>query len=255
MAARSGWTRKELLVAFSLYCRLPFGRLHHRNPEVIRFSEAIGRSPSALAMKLTNIASLDPAITSTGRAGLRAASANDRAMWDEMQGDWERFAVEAEQAMSEVQEGEGLYKETSPDDIPGRVGEDRVTHATTRIGQNFFRSAILSAYNGRCCISGLSLSALLVASHIVPWSHDRANRVNPRNGLLLSALHDRAFDSGFITIRGDMTIQVSRKHTVMNDPFFTESIEKYEGNPITLPEKFTPSEEFLAYHRERIFEK
>ena len=255
MVNRHGWTREELLVAFSLYCRLPFGRLHHRNPEIIRFSEVIGRSPSALAMKLTNIASLDPAITSTGRAGLRSASANDRAMWDEMQSDWERFAIEAEQAMSGVQERAGLDRETSQYDIPARVGEDRVTHATTRIGQNFFRSAVLSAYNGRCCISGLSLSTLLVASHIVPWSHDRANRVNPRNGLLLSALHDRAFDSGFITIRGDMTIQVSRKHTVMNDPFFTESIEKYEGNSITLPEKFTPCEEFLAYHRERIFEK
>ena len=254
MATRLGWTRQELLVAFSLYCRLPFGRLHHRNPEIIRFSEAIGRSPSALAMKLTNIASLDPAITSTGRAGLRAASANDRAMWDEMQSDWERFAIESEQALSEVQVRAGLDRETSQDDVADRVGEDRTTQTTTRIGQNFFRTAVLSAYNGRCCITGLSLPALLVASHIIPWRHDSANRVNPRNGLLLSALHDKAFDSGFITIRDDMTVQVSRKQNATNDQFFSESIGYYDGKPISLPEKFTPGREFLSHHREYIFE-
>ena len=254
MATRLGWTRQELLVAFSLYCRLPFGRLHHRNPEIIRFSEAIGRSPSALAMKLTNIASLDPAITSTGRAGLRAASANDRAMWDEIQSDWERFAIESEQALSEVQVRAGLDRETSQDDVADRVGEDRTTQTTTRVGQNFFRTAVLSAYNGRCCITGLSLPALLVASHIIPWRHDSANRVNPRNGLLLSALHDKAFDSGFITIRDDMTVQVSRKQNATNDQFFSESIGYYDGKPISLPEKFTPGREFLSHHREYIFQ-
>ena len=254
MVASTRWTRQELLIAFALYCRLPFGRLHHRNPEIIRFSEAIGRSPSALAMKLTNIASLDPAITSTGRAGLRASSANDRAMWDEMQGDWERFAIESENAISEVEARGGLKKETGQQDISIRAGEDRATQATTRVGQNFFRTAVMSAYNGRCCITGLSSPPLLIASHIVPWSHDSANRVNPRNGLLLSALHDKAFDSGFITIRDDMTVQVSRKHSVSNDQFFSESIEHYHGKPISLPEKFTPDREFLSYHREYIFE-
>jgi len=254
MATRLGWTRQELLVAFSLYCRLPFGRLHHRNPEIIRFSEAIGRSPSALAMKLTNIASLDPAITSTGRAGLRAASANDRAMWDEMQSDWERFAIESEQALSEVQVRTGLDRETSQDDISDRVGEDRITQTSTRIGQNFFRNAVLSSYNGRCCITGLSLPTLLVASHIIPWRHDITNRVNPRNGLLLSVLHDKAFDSGFITIRDDMTVQVSRKQNATNDQFFSESIGYYDGKPISLPEKFTPGSEFLSHHREYIFQ-
>ena len=242
-----------MLVAFALYCRLPFGRLHHRNPEIIRFSEAIGRSPSALAMKLTNIASLDPTITSTGRSGLRSTSANDRAMWAEMQNDWERFAIESEQAISEVEAREAQEQDTTEEDISTRTGEDRITETTTRVGQNFFRTAVLSAYDGRCCISGLSLPALLVASHIVPWRHDRANRVNPRNGLLLSALHDKAFDSGIISIRDDMTVQVSRKYSVSNDQFFSESIEYYDGKAISLPGKFSPGRDFLSYHREHIF--
>ena len=100
---RAPWTRQQLLVAFWLYCRLPFGRLHYRNPQIVELAKAIDRTPSALAMKLVNIASLDPAITNTGRSGLSAASAKDREMWAEMQQDWEKFAVEANRAVEAVQ--------------------------------------------------------------------------------------------------------------------------------------------------------
>jgi len=62
MPTRTGWTRLQLLVAFNLYCQMPFGKLHSRNPEIIKYAGLIGRTSSALAMKLSNIASLDPAI-------------------------------------------------------------------------------------------------------------------------------------------------------------------------------------------------
>lgn len=101
--ANAPWTRQQLLVAFWLYCRLPFGRLDRRNPQVVEFAAAIGRTPSALAMKLVNIASLDPAIITTGRRGLNAVSANDREMWAEMQQDWEAFAIETNGAVEAVQ--------------------------------------------------------------------------------------------------------------------------------------------------------
>ena len=100
MAVRTGWTHQQLLVAFNLYCQMPFGKMHSRNPEIIKYAELIGRTPSALAMKLTNIASLDPAITSTGRKGLQGASAADKIMWEEMQADWEQFAIKSQQATS-----------------------------------------------------------------------------------------------------------------------------------------------------------
>ena len=95
MLTASVWTRQQLLVPFALYCRLPFGRLHSWNPEIAPAENAIGPCPSALAMQLSNMTSLDPAITSTGHAGLRNVSANDRAMWEEMQSDWERFALDS----------------------------------------------------------------------------------------------------------------------------------------------------------------
>ena len=254
MTYGSRWTRDQLLVAFALYCRLPFGRLHHRNPEIINAAEAIGRTPGALAMKLGNIASLDPEITSTGRRGLISASLADREMWDEMHSNWEAFAIDSEQALQAVQaedDDSDELTEVEVDDAP--VGEDRIVTSTTRIGQRFFRNAVLAAYNERCCITGLSIPSLLVASHIIPWSHDTANRVNPKNGLLLSALHDKAFDSGLITVDDDMTVRVSYQYTKSPDSYFTESIRHYHGRAIDQPEKFAPNPEFLVYHREHIF--
>lgn len=255
MVSRYRWTRSQLLVAFALYCRLPFGRLHHRNPEIVRVAEAIDRTPSALAMKLTNIASLDPAITSTGRSGLKGASANDRAMWEEMNSDWERFAVESQRAMATVQATEEPVEKAAQPGNDYPIGEDHTVQTTVRIGQGFFRAAVLSAYNEQCCITRLSIPSLLVASHIVPWRYDKANRVNPRNGLLLSALHDRAFDTGLLTINENMTVRVSQKYEGIDDQYFRESIQRYEGRRIYLPEKFRPEREFLAYHRENIFQR
>jgi len=60
------WTRSQLKLAFYLYCQLPFGKLHQRNPEVIKLAGEIGRTASAVAMKLVNFASLDPAIRASG---------------------------------------------------------------------------------------------------------------------------------------------------------------------------------------------
>lgn len=85
MSKRKNWGESELLVAFALYCRIPFGLFHRRNPEIIRYAELIGRTPSALAMKLCNIASLDPVFIESGRKGLEGASQADQQMWDNMQ--------------------------------------------------------------------------------------------------------------------------------------------------------------------------
>lgn len=248
---RKGWTRQQLLVAFALYCITPFGKLHSRNPEIIKYAECIGRSPSALAMKLNNIASIDPAITSTGRKGLKGASAADRNMWEEMQGDWQSFVLESEKSIAIVMNKEEQHEDSEPNDYRGT---NKLIQTTARVGQSFFRAAVLSAYNGKCCITGLSETRLLVASHIIPWREDDSNRLNPRNGLLLSMLHDKAFDLGIITINEDMTVHVSRKD-IAKDSYFDTSIRYYEGKKITLPEKFQPDVEFLVYHRENIFEQ
>ncbi len=258
MAIRINWSRDQLLIAFNLYCQMPFGKMHSRNPEIIKCAEIIGRTPSALAMKLVNIASLDPAITSTGRSGLKGASSSDKAMWEEMQSDWDRFANEVQKATSafEIDELSIDDKDTSElNEFIDYTGSNKIVQTTTRVGQNLFRRSVLSAYEYKCCITGLAISKLLVASHIIPWRVNTENRLNPSNGLCLSMLHDKAFDIGILTILEDMTICVSQKCTDDNDQFFNSALLVYDGKPIFSPKKFKPHAEFLAYHREHVFEK
>ncbi len=263
MQPRVPWSRDELLVAFALYCQIPFGRLHKDNPEIVRIAEGIGRTPSALAMKLANIAGLDPAITSTGRRGLPNASAGDRDMWEEMHADWERFAVSSDRALAAVKattERGGTSQKvesygSGPIGPDLHAGEERVTLTSTRIGQDFFRRAVLSAYDDKCCITGLGVPQLLVASHIVPWRADPTNRLNPRNGLALSALHDKAFDLGLITLLPDLTVQVSPKYGDLEDSYFTAAIRSFAGSRIATPGKFAPDPEFLEYHRDIVFQR
>lgn len=260
MAIRNNWTRSQLLVAFNLYCQLPFGKFHHRNPLIIKYSELIQRTPSALAMKLGNIASLDPVITSSGRAGLKAASKADKSMWDEMQSDWGKFALESYdtiqsfdlQSQMETLSSDSSIRLSNDADYSG---DEKITKTKIRIGQDFFRKSVLSAYENRCCITGLSIPKLLIASHIVPWSKDKKNRLNPKNGLCLSMLHDKAFDVGIITITNDMKVKVSRTLLKQTNLFVKNTLLKYNDTEIKLPEKFSPSEEFLSYHRNMIFDK
>ncbi len=260
MPTRNVWTRQQLLVAFSLYCQIPFGKLHSRNPEIIKYADLIERTPSALAMKLSNIASLDPVITSSGRRGLEGASLADKSMWKEMQSNWGDFIEESEKEIQRITENDKFLsgKKIQQDDELETMdfrGTNKTVQTEVRVGQSFFRKAVLSAYNNKCCISGLTIPKLLVASHIVPWRVDESNRLNPKNGLLLSMLHDKAFDLGLIAVNEDMTVRVSRKEPTSKDSFFETSIRSFEGQQITLPEKFRPHSEFLAYHREYIFDK
>ena len=132
-------------------------------------------------------------------------------------------------------------------------GIDRDRLVKTRVNQQFFRATVLAAYNFRCCVSGLTVRPLLVASHIVPWSIDRKNRMNPRNGLCLNALHDRAFDRGLMTVTADFKVQMSDALKPTNkadeEPF--SWLWRFDGKALALPKKFTPDAKFLASHRER----
>ncbi len=255
MPASNIWTRQQLLVAFWLYCQMPFGKMHSRNPQIIKFAALLGRTPSALAMKLTNIASLDPQVTATGRSGLAGASNLDRNVWKEMQSDWNAFEHISGQAVEEILNGGSSNEISLVLEETDYTGENRIVQSTARRGQNFFRNAVLTAYDFKCCISGLSVQELLVASHIVPWAADPSNRKNPANGLALSVLHDKAFDLGLITVRDDFTVRVSDKGSSDSDFFYLSAVKSYEGKQITKPEKFLPLSDFLAFHREHVFEK
>jgi hypothetical protein len=253
MSTRASWSKEQLKLAFNLYCQLPFGRLSKGTPEIIELAELIGRTPSAVAMKLVNLASLDPAITGSGRKGLGNASALDREVWEEFHADWDGLATECLQLEETLRAEKGLPTEHEQEaaELPeDYTGETRQVLTEQRIRQNYFRRAVLSSYRGRCCMSGLSEPRLLIASHIVPWSRDRENRLNPSNGLCLSALHDKAFDQGFITLDEDYRVLLSAELLHRDDACVRQVFLPLAGKQIELPERFMPDQAFLARHRE-----
>ncbi|MEZ9820284.1 HNH endonuclease [Shewanella sp. 10N.286.45.A1] len=249
MTERRKWNRDDLLIAFYLYNQTPFGKISHRNPEIARIAEQLHRTPSSLSMKMANIASCDPIITESGRSGLKGASKADREMWLEMSENWELFYIKSSEAYLNLVNN----NENEVIDESSYIGLERTAQIKSRIGQDQFRKIILSSYNGKCCITGLDNSKLLVASHIIPWSKKPSERLNPCNGLCLSSIHDKAFDQGLITLNSHLEVILSSELLNKNQPFTTLCFEEFEGKAITLPTKFAPKEEFLIHHRQEVF--
>lgn len=248
---RRDWTREELIVAFNLYCKIPFGQIHIRNPQVIQLAKAIGRTPSTVSWKLANFARLDPALKKRNIAGATHGAQSEIDIWNEFNSDWDRLTFESERLLEKMT---GRVPEIVEETNRFPEGKTRETLVRTRVNQGFFRAAVLAAYATRCCITGLSVPALLSASHIVPWAVDVKNRTNPRNGLCLNPIHDRAFDCGLITVTPELKVKLSPKVKGNNaDVAVREFLWRFEGIPISSPRRFTPDESFLLYHNEHVF--
>lgn len=254
---RRAWTREETLVAFNLYCRIPFQHSNKSHPDVRHVAKLIGRTPDAVNMKVGNFGSFDPELKKRGIKGLAHSSRLVKEVWDEFHNDWERLINESEQIIAEK---EKAATSAPPSGARAREypkeGKERAALVNVRENQPFFRRAVLSAYDGQCCITGINLESLLVASHIKPWAKsDKTEKLNPRNGLCLNALHDRAFDRGLITIANDHTIIVSNKTMRVANAAAKKVLLGYEGQKIQLPARFIPDAKFLAWHRDNIFKR
>ena len=196
------WTQPHTLAALHLYTLLPFGKLHHGTPEIQQLAAWEVRTPSSVAMKLVNFASLD------------------------------------RQIIEEIKEPLAIEE-----------GKMRSAWVQVRVNQARFRNSVLASYHATCCIRGLQHEKLVIASHIVSWRMDRKNHLNPQNGLCLSALHDKAYDQGLITVMPDFTVRVSpafKAHQA--DSFMADALLRFNGQAIRLPERFRPAPEFLAFH-------
>jgi putative restriction endonuclease len=234
------WTEPELEQVLLLYFQLPFGKLDARTPEVKDLALLLDRTANSVAMKLNNMASLDPEITGSGRKGLPGASALDRSVYQRFTGDWERAVPAAEQALVQ---------------LASRAGPSESQRLTTqRLGQDFFRRAVLANFDERCCITGIAEPALLVASHIRPWAVDTENRHNPANGLALSATFDRAFDRGLLSVDAEWRLLVSRRLTHHADPVTSAYFRPVVGQPLRMPSRQLPDRDLLAWHRSHCFQ-
>jgi len=250
----SKWSEDETVLAYYYYCLIPFGKIHHNNPEIIRIANVLGRTPGSVSFKMGNLGHFDPELRKRNVSGLKNASKMDARVVEEFFSDWEALALRAEEIEKRLTE-----ENDSGDHLMAgfemREGNDIERFIKTRVNQDFFRRAVLTSYGGKCCVTGIPYNALLIASHIKPWhvSDSKLERTNPCNGLCLNALHDKAFDQGLMTVKPDYTICFSSKLKKFYNDESMNWMLQFENRKINLPERFLPNREFLEYHNDVIF--
>lgn len=235
---RKNWTRPEIEEAIRLYLITQFGRIHSRNPDIIKLAADLGRTPSALAMKMANFASLDRKLN---RQGMSNVSKLDREIWDDFFNHIDEIDSDAIQEIDGFSDGPQL--EFEPDLF--RVGVDRRSIKTTRDGQGFFRKMILASYDCRCALSGVTHASLLNASHIASWSKNLEQRLNPSNGICLSAIYDRAFDRGLIVFSDNFDVLFSKQI----DDHTYKYLKSNSAPRLRMPRRFAPNIELIKEHR------
>lgn len=264
MTERKKWTRDELLVVLNLYHKLNFGQFDEGNRAVAALAAKLGRTSGSIAMKMGNLASCDPALKLRGIKGLPGASKLDRFVWDEFHANLNETVPASEEALRklfktpdnydlEVLPKEGIRLRKRPPSGPTEV----IANVKLRRGQEYFRDAVLNNFGGRCGITQLGVRQLLVASHILPWGSHPEERLNVRNGLCLSRLHDAAFDRGLITFNPKLQLVLSPQLTaLLPQRAVAENFGAYAGETMHLqPDAVLPEMEFLAVHRTKIFLK
>ncbi len=245
------WNREESILAFELYCRIPFQKTKANNPAVIDLARMIGRTPASVARKLGNFGAFDTALQKLKIKGLTHTSKMDREIWNEFHADWNGLVWETnllKNKYSLVPQFDDTFRQPKGPSETKRLTKQRVH-------QTFFRETVLGSYETTCCVCGLSIRECLIASHIVPWSEEKKFRTDPTNGLCLSGTFDRLFDAGLMTITKDLIICFSSLLMESKNSVTRELLCFYNEKPIRKPHRFLPSVERLEWHHMNRFKR
>lgn len=251
------WTRDELIVTFNLYLKLPFGKLDARTKEVIHLANILGRTAGSVSMRLNNFASVDPYHQDRGIRGLMGGIKQVQPIWDEFFNDKDLLLFNSEKILAEKEEISLEVKfANSLKGTEHLKGEDKIREVKTRVNQSAFRQIVMGNYDGKCAITGIDISELLVASHIIPWSKNEKERLNPENGICLCSLYDRAYDKGYIGINHKLELLLSTDiKNRSKEPYYLKYFASLIGSKITTPRKYNPNKEFLDFHLDTIFRR
>ncbi|TDD94553.1 HNH endonuclease [Flavobacterium cellulosilyticum] len=257
MATRNLWTKEELILAFNLYLKIPFGKMHSTNKDIIHLAGLIDRTPSSIALRLVNFASVDPALQARGIKGMDGGTKIVQPIWDEYFHNQKELIFQSELILAQK---ENISIEDKYHDLFLELkdikGETKIREVKTRVNQSVFRQMILANYGVKCAITGIDIPELLLASHIVPWSTDENERLNPENGICLSALYDKAFDKGLIGINQKYQVILSTSlKKKMKFSFYQTHFGAIENLKIAEPIKYLPRLEFLEFHLDTIFDR
>lgn len=255
--AKNLWTKEELILAFNLYLKIPFGKMHSSNKDVIHLANLIDRTPNSIALRLVNFASVDPVLKARGIKGMDGGTKIVKPIWDEFFNNQEELVFLSEQILAEKENTsvENKYQDLLFD-IKDLRGETTIRQVKTRVNQSVFRQMVLANYSTKCAITGIDIPELLLASHIMPWSKSEEHRLNPENGICLSALYDKAFDKGIIGINKNYEVIFSTSLKMKKDTvFYKNHFASIDNLKIIEPLKYLPRKEFLEYHLDTIFQK
>ncbi|MDR3236566.1 MAG: HNH endonuclease [Prevotellaceae bacterium] len=251
------WTREEMILAFNLYMKLPFGKMHKKTPEIIELANLMGRPVNSVTLRLVNFASCDPYHQNRGVKGMVGGLKQCQPIWDEFANNRETLVFESERILAEKQNQtiETKFNELLFD-IKDLKGETKLREVKTRINQNVFRQIVLANYNKQCAITGIDVPDLLFASHIIPWAANEQERLNPENGICLSALYDKAFDKGLIGIneKYEVILSANLNRNRAKD-YFVKYFAPIEKVKLQMPQKYLPNKQFLEWHLDCVFEK
>ncbi len=122
-----------------------------------------------------------------------------------------------------------------------------------RLSRASFREAVITAYKGRCALSGLPEPLLLDAAHILQGENDVTGRPIVANGLPLSKIHRAAFDSNLIGIDPDFRIHVSDQLLKTKEGPILEELKRLNNAQLHLPDRPAdrPDRDRLAVRFER----
>ncbi|MEI9809223.1 MAG: HNH endonuclease [Bacteroidota bacterium] len=251
------WTRDELILALNLYLKLPFGKLDSRTPEIIHLANLLGRTSGSVSMRLNNFASVDPYHQQRGIGGLPGGRKQVEPIWNEFINNKDELLFESERILAEKEnisiENKFVEILKGTEHLKGKY---KLREVKTRVNQNVFRKIVMANYDGKCAITGIDIPDLLVASHIIPWSKNEQERLNPENGICLSPLYDRAYDKGYIGISEKFEILIcsdlKRKHKQI---CYLNNFTALANKKIIMPKKYFPKKEFLQFHLDIIFRK
>jgi putative restriction endonuclease len=160
---------------------------------------------------------------------------------------WDAKALKARVAFGILDRGEMAPPESS---VERRYALRAVKQ---RLHQASFREAVITAYDGRCALSGLPEPLLLDAAHIIADKDERLGQPIVRNGIPLSKIHHAAFDAHLIGIDADYRLHVSDRLLVQKDGPMLEALKRLNGGTLHKPKRDEdlPDRDRLAFRFER----
>ncbi len=142
-------------------------------------------------------------------------------------------------------EAEGYFNVENIEDAKKRIAASIVR----RQGQSEFRRKLLTAYDGRCAISGCDAEPAIEAAHILPYQGAQTNHIT--NGLPLRADIHTLFDLYLLSIQPD-TYEV-----IVASKLIETCYQEFAGQKLTLPKDtfVLPSSDALRKHYEKFLQK